>query len=61
MTDQESKRIYQYAKLGKAVIDVLHKSYFKTDSICAVVTPENYCCQDCKWYEFCKIRQEVDK
>ena len=65
MTDSELKELYQYAKLGKAamnVIDVIDK-FGGSDYICTEKTDflEDSCCIECEWHEFCKVRQEVDK
>ena len=64
MTDKESKRIYQYAKLGKAVMDVIHNS----NDVCvrSLCTYDDYdgedeICLECDWLKFCKLRQGVDK
>lgn len=60
MTDQELQELYNYAKLGKAALDVIHKSYIETDEICVDVNLlDDYCRDICPWYEFCKLRQEV--
>lgn len=64
MTDQEFKKLYQYAKLGKAALDVTKKAdKFGTDSLCTGKTDfeDDDTCKECEWYEFCKLLQEVDK
>lgn len=65
MTDQELKTIYDYAKLGKAAMDVVHKGCAGTvDFLCIDKNDyeeDDVVCQACDWYEFCKLRQEVDK
>ena len=64
MTDQELRTIYQYAKLGKAAMDVTNHTSCVTEPICSDKTDykeNDGCCIACEWYEFCKLRQGVGK
>ena len=65
MTDQEFQELYQYAKLGKAALELMNKPLGEHGLTDVCETSEMFNddkeCKACFAYEFCKLRQEVDK